>query len=241
MTITRKRAMSVVLGTSAAALSAASVCPVANATPDAMKPVSAKARPRHEHSRPPHSPSLRELERPVPSSDGEYVYKAVIDGEVSAEKPNTFCSGSVIRLTGVTLEAQGHNAFAFWFKNSNSWNGTFTLTTSPATTITVSWLPLAERREAAEEAAAHNGFVLNPRLWGQENTAPASGICSATTPNAAIASIGQGVVTWQLPRPAKSVAALLTHPPANIYPNECMLAFEALPDGTVPAFAPLNS
>lgn len=240
MRITRKRAMSVVLGISTAALSAAAVCPAANATPDARKPVSAKT-PAAEHPRPSRSPSLRELERQVPSPDGEYVYKAVIDGQISVEKPNTSCSGSVIRLAGVTLEAQGQNANSFWFKNPNSWNGTFTLTTSPATTITVSWLPPAERREAAEEAATHNGSVLNPRLWGKPDAAPVSSICSATAPNAALGGISEGVVTWQLPRPAKSVAALLTYPAANIYPNQYMLAFEALPDGTVPAFAPFNS
>jgi len=44
-----------------------------------------------------------------------------------------------------------------------------------------------------------------------------------------------------LPAPVRSADALMATPPTNIYPYEYSVAFEVLPDGTVPAFTPFNS
>ena len=144
----------------------------------------------------------------------------------------------MIRLARVTLFPEGRNAGALWQRDPSSWRRTFTLTTQPTTKITASWEPPAQQREAEEEAATHNGEVLNPRLQSREDSTTASAICAATTPNAAIGSIGMAAVTWRLPEPVSSVAALLRHTPTSIQPNEYMLAFEVLPNGTVPAFSP---
>ena len=175
---------------------------------------------------------------PAARAQGSYVYEATLGGELSSTRPNTSCSGSVIRLVRVTLFPEGRNAGALWQRDPSSWRGTFTLTTQPATKITASWEPPAQQREAEEEAATHNGEVLNPRLQSREDSTTASAICAATTPRATIGSIGMAAVTWRLPEPASSVAALLRHTPTSIQPNEYMLAFEVLPNGTVPAFSP---
>jgi hypothetical protein len=78
-------------------------------------------------------------------------------------------------------------------------------------------------------------------LWGQNDSAPVSAVCAATSPGAVVGEIGEGVATWVLPVPVRSAAALMATPPTNIYPNEYSVTFEVLPNGTVPPFAPFNS
>ena len=236
-----KRAMSAVLGSGVAALGAAAVCPAANATPEHVPaPPRPAATARHErrHARPRHrghapKPMMR---------NGDYVYEVTIGNtEASEGKPNMTCLGSNMRITGLSTFPEGKNAGALWQKHPEAWNGTFTITTGPAATITVSWTPPSERREAEEEASSHNGFILNPRLWGQDDTAAVGRVCAATSPDTVVGEIGEGVATWVLPAPVRSAAALMATPPTNIYPNEYSAAFEVLPNGTVPAFAPFNS
>jgi hypothetical protein len=234
MTITRKRAFSAVLGTSAAALSAAGACPPADAAaahaPTAPKPAMTVRHERSRHSSP--KPTLRK---------GDYVYKVFIGGTKAPEgKPNVACSGSSMRLTGITTYPDSNDASALWERTPAAWKKRNTITTGPATTITVSWLPAAEQREAEEEAATHNGSVLNPRLSGQPDSALTSAVCAATSPGASVGDIGEGLATWVLPAPARSAAALMATPPTNIYPNEYSVAFEVLPNGSVPAFSPYS-
>ncbi len=215
-----KRCRTVVIGASVVALGTVGTCPAANAAKDAPTPSQpVVATIAHKHD--------------------PYVYEATLGGELSS--PNTSCSGATIRLARVTLSPEGRNAGALWQRHPSAWNGTFTFNTVPTTKITASWQAPAQQREAEEEAATHNGEVNNPRLQGQEDTTTASTICAATTPNAALGSIGMGAVTWRLPKPVTSVAALLRHAPASIQPNEYTLAFEVLPNGTVPAFSPGSS
>lgn len=237
MTITRKRAFSAVLGTSAAALSAAAACPPANAAtehaPTTPKPATTVRHERPHHRRPASKPTIHH---------GSYVYTVIIgDTEATEGKPNVACSWSNMRLTGIATYPNSNNASALWERTPAAWKQQYTITTGPATTITVSWLPAAKQQEAREEAATHNGSILNPRLWGQENTTPTSAVCAATSPNATVAEIGEGLATWVLPAPVSSAAALMATPPTNISPNEYRVAFEVLPNGTVPAFAPFNS
>ena len=132
-------------------------------------------------------------------------------------------------------------ATALFYRNESFWGKRVTITAGPTAKVTISWTPPAERREAEAEAAAHNGEIRNPRLWGQEDTGLAGAVCAATTPNAALGDIGEGEVTWRLPRPVTSVAALLAQPATSVYTNEYMLVFEILPDGTVPNFAPYQT
>jgi hypothetical protein len=91
-----------------------------------------------------------------------------------------------------------------------------------------------------EESDAHNGFILNPRLWSKPETTLASTICAATTPGAVVGEVGEALATWVLPAPARSAAALMATPPTNVSPNELRIAFEVLPGGAVPAFTPLK-
>ena len=132
-------------------------------------------------------------------------------------------------------------ATALFYRNESFWGKRVTITAGPTAKVTISWTPPAERREAEAEATAHNGEIRNPRLWGQEDTGLAGTVCAATTPNAALGDIGEGEVTWRLPRPVTSVAALLAQPATSVYTNEYMLVFEILPDGTVPNFAPYQT
>jgi hypothetical protein len=159
------------------------------------------------------------------------VYRVAIGGEIREERPNTACAGNRIRLSNVTLAAPGTKITeALFYRHESSWGGRGTITTSPATTITMPWNSPQETREAEQ----HAGTIPNPR--GTSATAPAARICAATTPNAALGSVGEGVVTWRLARPATSVAALLAQAPANVNLNELMVAFAIQPDGSVPAF-----
>jgi hypothetical protein len=158
------------------------------------------------------------------------------------EKANTQCSSGSIRLTDVKLVMPETRATEdLFYRNESFWGKRATITAGPAAKVTISWTPPAERREAEAEANAHNGEVRNPRLQGQEDSGAAGTVCAATTPNAALGDIGEGEVTWSLPRPVTSVAALLAQPATSLYTNEYMLMFEILPDGTVPNFTPFNS
>jgi hypothetical protein len=219
VTITRKRALSAVLGGGAAALGAA--CPPATATNDAQatrKAPAANSRPK------PHR-------RPV-ARHGAYVYVVTIGGQVSTAKANMACSGLTVRLSGVRLSPEGKNASALWDKTPSAWRQRFTITSGAATTLTVPWSTPAE----LTEAEAHGGNVPNSRsLTG---TAPASRVCAAAPPNAGVASVGEGVATWRLPKPIKSAAALLGQPPTNIDLNELSMTFAIRPNGTVTVSSP---
>jgi hypothetical protein len=96
--------------------------------------------------------------------------------------------------------------------------------------------PPAERREAQEESAAHNGEIRNPRLQGRDDTTTVGAVCAATHPGANIAEIAGAGATWELPAPVNSLAALVSHTPTSIAPNEYRVAFEVQPDGAVPPF-----
>lgn len=226
MTITRKRAMSMVMGSGVAALSVAA-CPPANAAaPVAHAASKTRAVVRHERVKP--------RRGHVRTAQGEYVYKVIVGGEVRTDKANMACAGSSLRISGVMTYPEG-NATALWERSPAAWRQRFTITSGPATTITVPWTSPAEDKEAAE----HGGMIPNSR--SPVATTPASRVCAATTPNAAVGSVGEGVVTWRLPSPVKSVAALLAHAPANININEHVSAFTVRPDGTVPTFAPFQA
>lgn len=229
-----RRCRSVVFSASVVALGATGACPAANAAnehaPTMPKPTTTVRHERPRHSSP--KPTLRK---------GDYVYKVFLGGTKAPEgKPNVACSGSSMRLTGITTYPDSNNASALWERTPAAWKKRNTITTGPATTITVSWLPAAKQREAEEEAAAHNGSVLNPRLSGQPDSALTSAVCAATSPGASIGDIGEGLATWVLSTPATSAAALMATPPTNIYPNEYSVAFEVLPNGSVPSFAPFS-
>jgi len=62
-----------------------------------------------------------------------------------------------------------------------------------------------------------------PNSRGLTSTTLASSVCAPTTPNTAIGSVGEGVVTWRLPRPARSVAALVAQPPTSVNLNELVV------------------
>jgi hypothetical protein len=160
------------------------------------------------------------------------VYHAIIGAEVNIARDNMFCSGSMIRFVGVNIVAEDGTATALWERTPSAWSRRFTFAAGPATTISVPWSSEQDVREATE----HNGMVPNPEktVWV---TAPASRVCSATTGNAGLASVGEGVVTWRLPAPAASVAALLAQAPTNVALNELIMGFHIEPSGNVPPFA----
>jgi len=216
--------MSAVVGSGVAALSVAA-CPPANATtPDAHAASKTRAVVRHERVKP--------RRRHVRTRQGEYVYKVVVGGEVRTNKANMACSGSSLRITGVTAYPEWSNATALWERSPAAWRQRFTIRSGPATTVTVPWTSPAEEKEAA----GHGGMIPNSR--SAVATTQAGRVCAATSPNAAVGSMGEGVVTWRLSSPVKSVAALLAHAPTNIDINEYVSAFTVQPDGTVPAFNP---
>jgi hypothetical protein len=218
MTTTRKRVMTVALSSGVAALGATGACPPATAA------ASAKAPPPAPH---------RANSRPRPAAHrGPYLYQATIGGEVKITGSDMFCSGSAIRFVGLNVVAEGARATALWERTPSAWSRRFTFAAGPATTISVPWSSQQEKREAEE----HEGKVSDPKgVWA---TASASRVCSATTENAGLASVGEGVVTWRLPKPVASVAALLAQPPANVALNELIMSFHIEPDGNVPPFNP---
>jgi hypothetical protein len=150
------------------------------------------------------------------------------------------CVGSGARLVSVALSGEGTNSFRLWERDPAAWNKAYTVTVAPSTTITVSWTPPAERHEAEAEANANHGEIRNPRLQGQDDPTSAAALCAATSPNAGVAELGRAVVTWRLPRPARSLAAFTTTTPTSIKPLEYTDDFEVLPNGSVPAFAPFT-
>jgi hypothetical protein len=167
------------------------------------------------------------------------VYKATIGDTVATQgDPNMACSGGGgARLKRIAFaDLEGPGAFKIWAGNPEAFNKTYTLTATPTTTVTVNWLPANERREALEEGA-RIGDVRNPRLQGQEDTATVSAVCAASAkPGARIAEIGLAQATWELSAPVTSLAALTRYAPTNITPSEYSVAFEVLPNGTVPPF-----
>jgi hypothetical protein len=211
--------MTVALASSAAALGAAGACPPANAA------ANVKAVPPAPHR-------AKSRRRPA-AHRGPYVYHAIIGGEVKVTGNDMFCSGSTIRFVGLNVVAEDGIATALWERTPSAWSRRFTFVVGPATTISVPW----SSEQAVLEATEHNGMVPNPKetVWA---TAPASRVCSATTANAGLASVGEGVVTWRLPAPAASVAALLAQPPANVLLNELIMSFHIEPNGNVPPFNP---
>lgn len=236
---TAKRCRTVVLSASVVALGAATACPDASAANEAAPPPhGAPAVAARAHRK----PRRRPRPKTAPPPHGPYVYKVSIGGEINVEKADVQCSGSSIRLSDVKLVMPETRATEdLFYRNESFWGGRATITMGPTATITASsWLPPAERREAEAEANAHNGEILNPRLQGQKTTSLAGTVCAATKPNAALGDIGEGEVTWRLPRPVASVAALLAQPATSVYTNEYMLVFEIFPDGTVPTFTPFQ-
>lgn len=236
-----KRCRTVILGASVAALGAATACPDANAASEAA-PMKQEARAvvARAHHKPRHRPRPRTA--PTPTPHGPYVYKISIGGEINVEKADVRCSGSSITLSQVSLVMPGTSATTALFnRNESFWDKQVTITVGPAGKVTISWRPPAQRREAEAEANAHNGEIRNPHLWTQEDTGAAGTVCAATSPNAALGDIGEGEVTWSLPRPVSSVAALLAQPATSFYTNEYMLIFEILPDGSVPSFTPYET
>jgi len=160
------------------------------------------------------------------------VYRATIGAEVSVTGNNMFCSGSAIRFVGVNVDPEpGDRAEALWERAPSAWKRHFTLKTGPATTMSMPWDTPQETREAEE----HEGNVPDPKgVWA---SAPASRVCAATTANAALASVGEAVVTWRLPAPAASVGALLAQSPVSVAMNELAAGFHIEPDGNVPSFS----
>jgi hypothetical protein len=222
-----RRCRSIVMSTSVVALGATGACPAANAASNGT-PGSHGNRAVVAHKR----------AAPVPARRRVYVYKAVIgDTEAMENEPNMACAGAGARLTGIAFaELNGPGSSRIWAQHPAAFNKTYTLTTSPATTITVSWTPPAERREAQEESAAHNGEIRNPRLQGRDNTTTVGAVCAATHSGANIAEIAGAGARWELPAPVTSLAALVSHTPTSIAPNEYRVAFEVQPDGAVPPF-----
>jgi hypothetical protein len=144
------------------------------------------------------------------------------------------CSGSSLKLTGITTFPESQNATSLWEATPAAWKQRFTITTGTATTMTVSWATEAESKEAEE----HGGMIPNSRFL--TGTAPTSRVCAATSPNAPIGEVMEGLATWVLPSPATSVTALMAMPPTNVNLNKLTLAFQILPNGTVPVFAPFS-
>jgi hypothetical protein len=234
-----KRCRAVAISASVAAISAATACQAADAASEAAPTAHApRAAATREHAR----PHRRRSPAPTPTTHhGDYVYTVVI-GETEADEntPNMTCTAAGMRITGLGTFAESPDATALWERTPSAWKRTYAITTGPATTVTVSWTPPSERREAEEESDAHNGFILNKRLWGKPDTTLASTICAATSPGAVVGEVGEALATWVLPAPARSAAALMAMPPTNVSPNELRIAFEVLPNGSVPAFQPLS-
>jgi hypothetical protein len=217
-----KRCRSVVIGASVAALGATGACPAANAEGNATNARAPRAAETREHSTP-----RRHVER----HHGPHVYKVTVGAEIRAEAPNASCAGSSIKFSRLAFTmSESPAAEALSERDPSFWRGRFTVTAGPATTITVPWSSPAETREAEE----HGGAI--PNGHGAWATAPAARVCAATTPGASLGSIGEGVVTWRLPAPVTSVAALLAQPPTSATFNEVMVAFAIQPNGSIPAF-----
>lgn len=236
-----KRCRTMALGAGVAAIGAAAACPTANAANEAAPAAhTPQAAVTHEHARPRRRRKPSAAPKPAPHH-GPYVYTVVI-GETEADEntPNVTCTAAGMRITGLGTFAESPDASALWERTPVAWKRTYAITAGPATTITVGWTPPAERREAEEESEAHNGFILNPRLWSKPETTLASTICAATSPDAVVGEVGEALATWVLPAPARSAAALMATPPTNVNANELRIAFEVLPNGSVPAFAPLR-
>jgi hypothetical protein len=146
------------------------------------------------------------------------------------------CSDGGAKLTVAFAELNGPGSLNMWAQHPSAFKKTYTLTALPATKITVNWTPAVEGREAEQEAA-RTGNVSNPRLQGQEDTATLGAVCAAAQrPNASIGEIGEAEVTWELSEPVRSLAALTRYAPTIMRPNEYRVAFEVLPNGTVPVF-----
>ena len=89
-----KRARSVVLSASVAALGAAGSCPAANAASEAApaaRPVRAVVARAHANPR-------RRPRPPAPAPHGPYVYTVHVGGEINVEKANTQCAGGSIKI-----------------------------------------------------------------------------------------------------------------------------------------------
>jgi len=225
-----KRCRSVVIGASVAALGAAGPCPTATAASSAAP--APRAGVAHEHARR-HRPQRATAQR------GPYVYEALVEStEATAGRANMVCAASGARLVSVALSGEGNNSFQLWERDPAAWNKAYTVTVAPSATVTVSWTPPAERREAEAEADANHGEIRNPRLQGRDDTTTVAALCAATSPDAGVAELGRAVVTWRLPAPARSLAALTATTPTSIRPLEYSDDFEVLPNGSVPAFAP---
>jgi hypothetical protein len=236
-----KRCRTVVIGASVAALGATGACPAQAATATPATPRGAHVAPRHKHHAKPTNHAS--------PAHGPYVYEASVEAEMSTHGANMRCDGGTLKLVGVGLSAEGPdqsytrtpeialNSNDLWDQNPAAWEGPHTITAGPATTLTMHWMPPSERQAAEAESARNNGEIRNPRLQGQEDTALATAVCAATSPNAGVASIGRGLATWRLPHPVTSVRALLSEPVTSIFVNEYITSgIEILPNGNLASF-----
>lgn len=231
-----RRCRAVVLGASVAALGATGACPAANAAKaQGAVPAPRSQKPARLHH---HAPKRRA--RPVTTPHhGDYVYEVSIEGELSFTKANMTCSGLTLKLTGVTGFPATNNASALWYKRPEGWNRVYTITTGPATTITVPYTTPAELTEAEERH--ERGEPAEPRhprnLTG---TALTSQLCADARPNAGVGSQGGGVATWRLPQPAVTAAALMSQTPTNIDLSKLGMSFNIKPNGTITVNGPYS-
>jgi hypothetical protein len=223
-----RRCRSVVFSASVVALGATGACPAANA---ASEPTPASR--VHEPAKAPqHNPKQRRRS-PAAPHHGDYVYKVVIGGEVSDTNANATCSGPNLKLTNMTTFPETSDAAALWDKTPSAWKQQVTITSGPETTITVPYTTPAELTETEEHGETKRSLNLS-------GTALTSRLCEAAPPNAGVASVGEGLVTWRLPKPAASAAALLSQPPTNIDLNKLAMTFNIQPDGAVTVFGPYS-
>jgi len=227
-----RRCRAVVVSASVAALGATGACPPANAdneAPSRRPATTAGAHqrpvvPRHRHTKP------RTQRRT--QTRGAYVYAISVGGEMRWEAPNMRCAGNSITLTHITFTMPETNtASTLSERDASFWRQPHTVTTGPMTTITMPWNSQQEIREGEE----HEGMI--PNAHGQSVTTTAARICAAaTTPDAPLGGLGEGIITWRLPHPARSVAVLLAQPPANVAMTMLIASFAIQPNGSVPTF-----
>jgi hypothetical protein len=229
------------LGTTGACANAEAASARAQASPQAKAPLSRKHGRRRHHRAP----------RPATPHHGPFVYKAqiteAVPGYSPSNPPNTACTpdggARIARVSFEEIQEKfGHNAgpLGGLWEHPSVLARAYTLTLSPATRITIPWLPPKLRQEAREEAARNNGNIRDPHFQGQEDTTTIGTVCAAASqPNSPIADVGaRTVVTWSLPAPVPSLAVLVAQPAASIKPNNYGTTFEILPDGSVPPFTP---
>lgn len=224
-----RRCRSVVISASVAALGATSACPVANAansgTPGPTTTGSGgRAVVAHKRVAP----------RSSTPHTGPFVYTVHVNGEISSGSADMRCVGSAVSLTRITFvwpETPATEALAWGREEATFLGQLHNITGTPATTVTMTWMSPQETSDAERNGGELPYYAPNKRV-----TAAAATVCAATTPNAGIASIGEGTITWRLPKRVSTVAQLLAQPAANVAFQEVMVAFQIQPNGSVPNF-----